>query len=220
MFAEAAEAPAAVARLLAANHEAAEALGAELRALQPRAVVTCARGSSDHAATYAKYLIETGTGVLTSSAAMSVSSVYATEPKLDGVLYLAISQSGRSPDLLATVQAHRDAGSLTVAFVNDASSPLAEIADVTLPLMAGPELSVAATKSYIASLAGIVSSPKALMRASASASRVLASTSVAPLAGAGSWPCATEPGPSATSAASKTAEQHASGPTMRRPPAK
>ena len=155
MFQEAAEAPAVVARMLAANREAAQALGAELRAAPPRAVVTCARGSSDHAATYAKYLIETGTGVVTSSAALSVSSVYAAEPKLDGMLYLAISQSGKSPDLLAAVEAARQGGARTVALVNDETSPLAKLADRVLPLHAGPELSVAATKSYIAALAGI-----------------------------------------------------------------
>lgn len=155
MFREAAEAPAVVARLLIANRSAAQALGAELRANPPRAVVTCARGSSDHAATYAKYLIETGTGVVTSSAALSVSSVYATEPKLEGVLYLAISQSGKSPDLLAAVEAAKQAGALVVALVNDESSPLAVLADRVLPLHAGPEISVAATKSYIAALAAI-----------------------------------------------------------------
>ncbi|KRB44447.1 SIS domain-containing protein [Phenylobacterium sp. Root700] len=155
MFREAAEAPAVVARLLTANRSAAQALGAELRANPPRAVVTCARGSSDHAATYAKYLIETGTGVITSSAALSVSSVYATEPKLEGVLYLAISQSGKSPDLLAAVEAAKQAGALVVALVNDENSPLAALADRVLPLHAGPEISVAATKSYIAALAAI-----------------------------------------------------------------
>lgn len=155
MFQEAAEAPQVVARLLAANQDAAKALGAELRAQPPRAVVTCARGSSDHAATYAKYLIETATGVVTSSAALSVSSVYAAEPKLDGVLYLAISQSGKSPDLLAACEAAKQGGALVVALVNDETSPLAKLADRVLPLHAGPELSVAATKSYIAALAAI-----------------------------------------------------------------
>ncbi len=155
MFQEAAEAPAVVARMLAANHEAVQALGAELRANPPKAVVTCARGSSDHAATYAKYLIETGTGVVTSSAALSVSSVYAAEPKLYGMLYLAISQSGKSPDLLAAVEAAKQGGARTVALVNDETSPLAKLADRALPLHAGPEVSVAATKSYIAALAGI-----------------------------------------------------------------
>lgn len=155
MFREAAEAPAVVAGLLAANAPLVEALGAKLRANPPRAVVTCARGSSDHAATYAKYLIETATGVVTSSAALSVSSVYAAEPKLEGVLYLAISQSGKSPDLLAAVEAAKQAGALVVALVNDEASPLAGLADHVLPLHAGPELSVAATKSYIAALTGI-----------------------------------------------------------------
>jgi glutamine---fructose-6-phosphate transaminase (isomerizing) len=155
MFREAAEAPAVVARLLAANRDAAQELGGRLRSQPPRAVVTCARGSSDHAATYAKYLIETGTGVLTSSAALSVSSVYAAEPKLEGVLYLAISQSGRSPDLLAAVEAAKEGGAYVVALVNDEASPLAGLADCVLPLHAGPEISVAATKSYIAALAGI-----------------------------------------------------------------
>jgi glucosamine--fructose-6-phosphate aminotransferase (isomerizing) len=155
MFREAAEAPAVVARLLSANREAVRALAEELRANPPRAVVTCARGSSDHAATYAKYLIETGTGVVTASAALSVSSVYATEPKLDGTLYLAISQSGKSPDLLSAVEAAKRAGALVVALVNDEASPLAELADRVLPLHAGPEVSVAATKSYIAALSAI-----------------------------------------------------------------
>jgi glucosamine--fructose-6-phosphate aminotransferase (isomerizing) len=155
MFREAAEAPAVVERLVTANRPLIQALAAALRADPPRAVVTCARGSSDHAATYAKYLIETSTGVITSSAALSVSSVYASEPKLEGVLYLAISQSGKSPDILAAVEAARQAGALVVALVNDEASPLAALADHVLPLHAGPEISVAATKSYIAALAGI-----------------------------------------------------------------
>ena len=155
MFQEAAEAPDVVARLLKANREAAHTLGAELRANPPRAVVTCARGSSDHAATYAKYLIETATGTVPSAAALWVSSVLAAEPKLDGVLYLAISQSGKSPDLLAACEAAKQGGALVVALVNDESSPLAKLADRVLPLHAGPEISVAATKSYIAALAAI-----------------------------------------------------------------
>jgi glucosamine--fructose-6-phosphate aminotransferase (isomerizing) len=155
MFAEAAEAPAAVARMLAANHEAIQALAEALRRDPPPAVVTCARGSSDHAATYAKYLIETGIGVPTSSAALSVSSLYDATPRLEGALFLAISQSGRSPDLRAAVEAARRGGARTVALVNDETSPLAGLADLTLPLKAGPETSVAATKSYITALAGV-----------------------------------------------------------------
>ncbi|WP_255500800.1 SIS domain-containing protein [Caulobacter sp. 17J80-11] len=153
MFAEAAEASRVVAGQLADG--AAARLGARLRELQPRVVVTCARGSSDHAATYAKYLIETRTGVPTASAAPSIASVYAAEPKLDGALFLAISQSGKSPDLLAGAEQAKKAGAFVAALVNVEDSPLAELADAVVPLKAGPELSVAATKSYIASLSAI-----------------------------------------------------------------
>jgi len=155
MFQEAGEASGVVARQLAANAEIVAKVAERLRAAPPRAVVTCARGSSDHAATFAKYLIETRAGVLTSSAALSVSSVYAAPQDLEGVLYLAISQSGKSPDLLAAVEAAKAGGAFVVALVNDESSPLAALADAVLPLHAGPELSVAATKSYIAALTAI-----------------------------------------------------------------
>jgi len=119
-------------------------------------VVTCARGSSDHAATYARYLIEAHTHVLTSSAAPSVSSVYEAQSDLEGALFIAISPSGKSPDLLAATRNAKDSGALTVALCNTANSPLMELVDVAVPLYAGPERSVAATKSYIASLSCIV----------------------------------------------------------------
>jgi glucosamine--fructose-6-phosphate aminotransferase (isomerizing) len=155
MFLEAGQASQVVAAQLGANAARAAKIAERLRANPPRAVVTCARGSSDHAATFAKYLVETRTGVLTSSAALSVSSVYAAQQDLGDVLYLAISQSGKSPDLLAAVQAAKAAGAFVIALVNDTASPLAALADEVLPLHAGPELSVAATKSYIAALAAI-----------------------------------------------------------------
>jgi glucosamine--fructose-6-phosphate aminotransferase (isomerizing) len=155
MQAEAAEAGTAVARFLAHNRKALGDLGQRLRAAPPTLVVTCARGSSDHAATYAKYLIETGLGVPTVSAAFSTVSLYDAPAGTAGSLCLAISQSGRSPDMLATVERQKAAGALVVALVNDEASPLTALADVVLPLCAGPERSVAATKSYITSLAGI-----------------------------------------------------------------
>ncbi|MEO8113818.1 MAG: SIS domain-containing protein, partial [Phenylobacterium sp.] len=155
MFQEAAQASVVAARLLAANRGAAESLGERLRAARPRAVVTCGRGSSDHAATYAKYLIETGAGVLTSSSAPSVSSLYDARQDLAEVLFLVISQSGRSPDLVSAAETARAAGALVVALVNDQASPLAALAHAALPLHAGPELSVAATKSFIAALAAV-----------------------------------------------------------------
>lgn len=155
MFAEAGEAPKAVARQLELNRSALWRIAALLAATSPATVITCARGSSDHAATYAKYLIETFAGVPTVSAAPSVSSVFTASQRAQNMLCIAISQSGRSPDLLHTVDAYRRAGALVIALVNDATSPLAGQADEVLPLHAGPETSVAATKSYICSLAAI-----------------------------------------------------------------
>lgn len=154
MFAEAAQAGAVVARQLA-EPDSMAALGARLRRLAPRGVITGARGSSDHAATFARYLIETRLGVPTSSASPSVSSVYGMSSKVEGALFVAISQSGRSPDLLSTVATARDGGAFVLALVNDVGSPLAESADEVLPLRAGPEISVAATKSYIAALTAV-----------------------------------------------------------------
>ena len=156
LFREAASAPAAVRTQLSANRDAIGELGSVLRRYAPRAVVTCARGSSDHAATYARYLIETRTGLLASSAAPSVSSLYAAKADFRSVLFVAISQSGASPDLLAAARAAKDAGALVVALVNAEDSPLARVANHAIPLRAGTESSVAATKSYIASLSAIV----------------------------------------------------------------
>jgi glutamine---fructose-6-phosphate transaminase (isomerizing) len=155
MAEETAEAPRVVRDLLARNARAVAELGARLRATPPRTALTLARGSSDHAATYAKYLIETRAGLITASAAPSVSSVYAAPTAARDVLCLAISQSGASPDLLASAKAARKSGACLVALVNAPDSPLARLADVELPLWAGPELSVAATKSYLASLAAL-----------------------------------------------------------------
>jgi glutamine---fructose-6-phosphate transaminase (isomerizing) len=154
MFEEAADASNAV---RAQRHHGADmaAIGAALRKLQPRAVITCARGSSDHAATYAKYLIETHAQVLTASAAPSVSSLYGVTPDVRGCLFIAISQSGRSPDLLASVASAKASGATVLALCNSADSPLMAAADLVVELRAGVENSVAATKSYLASLAAI-----------------------------------------------------------------
>ena len=155
MFEEAAAASHAVRAQMRHDSAAMRTLGAKLRTLHPRAVVTCARGSSDHAATYAKYLIETHAKVLTASAAPSVSSVYGVAQDLRGCLFIAISQSGRSPDLLASVAAAKASGATVLALSNSADSPLMTAADLVIELNAGPEKSVAATKSYLASLAAI-----------------------------------------------------------------
>ena len=156
MLREVAEAPEAAARLIAANDAACRDLAARLRASPPGFVVTCARGSSDSAATYAKYLIEIRLGLVVASVGPSVSSIYGARPRMSGALFITISQSGRSPDLVKLAEAAREDGALTVAFVNDAASPLAERCEVAIPLHAGPEESVAATKSYLASLAALL----------------------------------------------------------------
>jgi glutamine---fructose-6-phosphate transaminase (isomerizing) len=156
MYQEAAQAAQSVRDQLFANAQEMERLGERLRLLAPRAIVTCARGSSDHAATFAKYLIETRLGVLTSSAAPSVSSVYDSRPDLTNTACIAISQSGASPDLLAAVGKARESGALIIALVNVKDSPLAQRADHVVPLCAGVEKSVAATKSFIASLSAII----------------------------------------------------------------
>jgi glucosamine--fructose-6-phosphate aminotransferase (isomerizing) len=156
LFREAAEAAAAVRSQLARNGEAIERLAERLRAKPPRAVVTCARGSSDHAATFAKYLVETRAGVLTASTAPAVSTLYGAPLDVRDCLFLVISQSGRSPDLVAATDSAKERGATVVALVNAEDAPIAKIAHCTLPLGAFPEHGVAATKSFIASLAAIV----------------------------------------------------------------
>lgn len=155
MFAEAGEAAARVETQFRLNRRKYADLGAGLRAFDPRFVITCARGSSDHAAVYAKYLIETRVGRAVSPSGPSISSLYRAKLDARNALCIAISQSGKSPDLLASIEAMKEAGAFVVAFVNAEDAPLAAIADEMLPLFAGPEKSVAATKSYLASLAGL-----------------------------------------------------------------
>jgi glutamine---fructose-6-phosphate transaminase (isomerizing) len=156
MFQEAACASDAVRAQLQCDAAAIAAIGAQVRRLAPRTVITCARGSSDHAATYAKYLIETRAGVLTASAAPSVSSVYGVSQDLRGCLFIALSQSGRSPDLLASVAAAKAAGATVLALCNSPDAPLVQAADWVIELRAGVETSVAATKSYLATLAALI----------------------------------------------------------------
>lgn len=156
MFREAAEAADVIERQFDRNHAVMERLAASLRDTPPPFVVTCARGSSDHAATYGKYLLETQLGVVVASASPSVGSVYSVPLQLRGALFIVISQSGKSPDLLRNAEAAKAAGARVVALVNVEDSPLAQLADTVIPLHAGAERSVAATKSYLASLAALL----------------------------------------------------------------
>jgi glucosamine--fructose-6-phosphate aminotransferase (isomerizing) len=125
-------------------------LAARLERQPPQVVVTCARGSSAHAAAFAKHLIERYVGLPVAPAAPSIASIYDSPLHLRDQLVLTISQSGRSPDLIEYTSAARRNGATCVAITNDPNSPLAETCDIVLPIAAGPELSVAATKTFIA----------------------------------------------------------------------
>jgi glucosamine--fructose-6-phosphate aminotransferase (isomerizing) len=152
MFAEAAETPEMV-RRQALDAAAYDQLARRLCDLDPPLAFTCARGSSDHAATFAKHLFEIHLRIPVVSQAPSNVSVYDDRlVRARNTLFLLISQSGRSPDLLLSAEAARRAGALVVGLVNDESSPLVGLADGVLPLRAGPETSVAATKSFVGAL--------------------------------------------------------------------
>ena len=152
MLTEALQAPQAVARLLAADADVLAVIAEAWRAAPPTGVLTLARGSSDHAASYFAYLVMARLGWLVTSLPMSVVTLYGTRLQSERLWSLAFSQSGRSPDLIEPQAAFKAQGARTLAIVNDAHSPLAEAAEWVLPLHAGPEASVAATKSFIAQL--------------------------------------------------------------------
>ena len=153
MARESAEAPEAVARFLELNNAKLVELGKQLRKSPPQIILTSARGSSDNAAGYFKYVTEILTGIPCCSIGASVVSIYGAKLQVKNGLCLTISQSGQSPDIVALQESAKRSGAPTVALVNVESSPAATSADIFLPLYAGPEQSVAATKSLIVSLA-------------------------------------------------------------------
>jgi glucosamine--fructose-6-phosphate aminotransferase (isomerizing) len=153
MARETAEAPAAVALMLQQNGSLFAEIVAALRNRSPTHIITSARGSSDHAAAYLKYLAEIRLGLPCCSLGASVVSIYRADLHLKDAVLITISQSGQSPDILS-LQAHaRRAGVLSIAVTNQENSPLAREADICLPLHAGPEKSPAATKTFVSSVA-------------------------------------------------------------------
>lgn len=152
MLDEARQAPAVVERQLREDQDRYRALGERLRAQPPASLLTIARGSSDHAAHYAAYLVMARLGRLVTSMPMSLVTLYQSRIRCDGLASFAFSQSGQSPDVVGPTEYFRRGGATTCAFVNDAASPLARAAEWLFPLHAGPETSVAATKSFIAQL--------------------------------------------------------------------
>jgi glucosamine--fructose-6-phosphate aminotransferase (isomerizing) len=156
MAREVAEIPQASKRFLTESQIALRETAAAMRALDPGLIVTVARGSSDHAATYLKYAVELLAGVPVASVGPSVASVYGRPLRLGGAVCVGISQSGRSPDIVEMMRAAGVGGALSVAITNFADSPMALASAQCLPLLAGVEQSVAATKTFVTSvLAGL-----------------------------------------------------------------
>lgn len=200
MAREAREAADGARRQIATCAAAFAALGARLRAHPPAFVVTCARGSSDHAATYGKYVLETTVGRLVASVGPSVASTYGRAPiGLDRALVIAVSQSGRSPDVLRLTETARAAGAVVVGLINDTTAPLAAVCDVVIPLCAGDETSVAATKSFLLAAFGFVQLAAAWTEDPALAAAVAAAPDALAAACALDWTPALAPLASATS---------------------
>lgn len=155
MAAEIAEIPGVIDRQLRENLDSYLALGRSWATEPPVFFATCARGTSDQAALFFKYLTEIGTGIPVASLGPSLGSLFGGSLRMTGAAMLAISQSGASPDLAALTRKAAAGGASTVALLNTLDSPLGRIADKAFPLAAGPELAVAATKSFVASLVAV-----------------------------------------------------------------
>jgi glutamine---fructose-6-phosphate transaminase (isomerizing) len=152
MLKEAVSAAECVALQLASDTDRYAELGRKLRTTPFNTALTIARGSSDHAANYVAYLIMARIGRVVASLPMSLLTLYKSPLVTRDTLTIAISQSGQSPDVVEPTRYFRDGGATTIALVNDINSPLAEAAEWAMPLNAGKEQSVAATKSFITSL--------------------------------------------------------------------
>ncbi|MGW7200295.1 SIS domain-containing protein [Streptomyces chryseus] len=152
MSAEIAEQPAALRRLLETGAPRIRETARAIAARRPRFVLLTARGTSDNAALYAKYLVEIRLGLPCGLASMSTTTAYGARPDLRDVLVVTVSQSGGSPDLVASTRAAREAGAITLAVTNNADSPLAAVSEYHIDVLAGPERALPATKTYTSSL--------------------------------------------------------------------
>ena len=149
------EQPDVLRRLLRANGEQARRIAAHLRRMAPRFVVIAARGTSDNAATYAKYVFGALNNLPVALAAPSLHTLYHRPPNMRGSLVIGISQSGQGTDVRAVLESAREQGVFTLAITNQENSPLALAADEVIALGAGEEKSVAASKTYTAELAAV-----------------------------------------------------------------
>jgi glucosamine--fructose-6-phosphate aminotransferase (isomerizing) len=155
MFLESSSTPQVIADQLSRGEKIFRDLATLVWSDAPASAATVARGSSDHACNYGAYLIAAKLGLPVFSLPPSLVTLYHAPLKMKNVLAIGVSQSGKSPDIVAALKACRDAGAKTVAFVNDTESPMAKLCDVACSLEAGPEHSVAATKTFIASMAAL-----------------------------------------------------------------
>lgn len=156
------EQPLLVSRMLAESRPAVAAIAARVRASKSRGFVIAARGSSDHAALYAKYLFGIRNHMMVTLAAPSMFTSYGGAPNLEGQCVIGISQSGSAPDVVAVIEEASRQGLVTIAMTNDPGSLLAKAAELHLPLAAGPERSVPASKTYTASLLALALLSQAL----------------------------------------------------------
>lgn len=146
------EQPAALRRLLAEGKEPTERAAAKIKEFNPEWALIAARGSSDNAARYAQYLLGAHNGLGVGLAVPSLISLYGAAPRMGKAAVIGISQSGQSPDIVGVLSTAAQQGAVTVAVTNDPSSPLARASSATLPLFAGEEKAVAATKTYTTEL--------------------------------------------------------------------
>lgn len=173
MCGEMAEQPEVLRRILGEGAPGIRETARRIAARSPRFVLLSARGTSDHAALYAKYLIEVELGLPCGLTSMSTTTTYGAKPQLDDVLLITVSQSGGSPDLAASTKAAREAGAITLAVTNNEDSPLAEVSEFHIDLLAGPEKALPATKTYTAELLALYLFVQGLRGGDGSAARVL-----------------------------------------------
>ncbi|CAL9427699.1 Glutamine--fructose-6-phosphate aminotransferase [isomerizing] [Streptomyces sp. enrichment culture] len=173
MAREMAEQPAVLRRILAEGVPTIRRVAEEVAARSPRFVLLTARGTSDNAALYAKYLLEIRLGLPCGLTSMSTITAYGARPDLTDVLAVTVSQSGGSPDLVASTRAAREAGAITLAVTNNPDSPLAGVSEYHIDIMAGPEKALPATKTYTASLLALYLLAEGLRGGDGAPARVL-----------------------------------------------
>ncbi|WP_329122619.1 SIS domain-containing protein [Streptomyces sp. NBC_01465] len=182
MSAEIAEQPAVLRRILDQGAPRIRETADAIAARHPRFVLLTARGTSDNAALYAKYLLEIKLGLPCGLTSMSTTTAYGARPDLRDVLVVVVSQSGGSPDLVASTRAAREAGAITLAVTNNADSPLAAVSEYHIDILAGPEKALPATKTYTASLLSLYLFAEGLRGSDGAAARNLPELAEAVLA--------------------------------------